>query len=96
MNCTILEATDCAGRSGIPEGPGVVPYCLEPAMHDLVEPNHLVETYRTCNHWTVDVSYDGMASKHMLKTRHDFKQLRFMSAENMKNQRGKLVEICIL
>ncbi len=42
-------------------------------MHDLVEPNHLIETYRTYNHWTVDVPYDGMASKHTMKTRHNFK-----------------------
>jgi len=85
MGCNVLEATNYPGQPGILESPGVVPHCLEPAMHDLVEHNPLIGAYRTFNHWTVDVSYDGMTSKHTMKTRHNFKQLRFMSAENLKN-----------
>jgi hypothetical protein len=73
MECKVLEATDYADRPGIPESPGAVPYCLGPAMQDLVEPSDLIGVYRTCIHWTVHVPYDRVASKHMLQTRHNIK-----------------------
>lgn len=57
MDCTVLEATNYAGRSTIPESPGAIPYCLEPAMYDLVERNTVIGTYRTCIHGGVDVPY---------------------------------------
>ena len=50
-----------------------------------MESNHLIATYRTCTHWTIDVSYDAVTSKHMLKTHHNIKQLRCMPAEQLKN-----------
>lgn len=57
MNCTVLEATSYTGRPKIPESQGAIPYCLEPAMHDLVERNTVIGTYRTCIHGAVDVPY---------------------------------------
>jgi hypothetical protein len=59
MDYTVLEATNYAGRPGIPESPGAAPYCLEPAMRDLVERNNVIGTYRTCIHEAVDVPYGG-------------------------------------
>jgi hypothetical protein len=80
MDCNVLEETDYAGLPGIRERPGAVPYRPGPAMCDLVEQSDLIGTYQTCIHWTVHVPYGGVASKHMLKTRHNIKQLRCMSA----------------
>jgi hypothetical protein len=57
MDCTVLETTTYTGGHGIPEIPGASPYCLEPAMHDLVERNNVIGIYRTCIHGAVDVSY---------------------------------------
>lgn len=57
MDCTVLETTSYDGRHGIPESPGASPYCLEPAMQDLVERNNVIGTYRTCIHGAVDVPY---------------------------------------
>src|SRR5688572_2272117 len=50
MGCNVLEATDDTGRPGIRESPGVILYCLEPAMQDLMEQHTLIGTYRTCSH----------------------------------------------
>ena len=57
MDCKVLEAPDYAGRPGIQESPGDVPYRLGPAMQDLVEQNDVIGAYRTCIHWTVQVPY---------------------------------------
>jgi len=57
MDCNVLEATNNASRPEIPESPGATPYCLEPAMQDLVERNNVIGTYRTCIHEAVDVPY---------------------------------------
>jgi hypothetical protein len=59
MDCNVLEATNYAGLVGIPESPGATPYCLEPAMQDLVERNNVIGTYRTCIHEAVYVPYGG-------------------------------------
>jgi len=56
MDDAVLEATDYAGRPGILENPGTGPYCLEPAMEDLVEPRDVIGAYRTGIHQAVHVS----------------------------------------